>query len=235
MPRGKKSEGRSDATVAGAEPSPTIARYLEAIFYIDAEGETVRAARLAEWLGVSQPTTSQTLQRMVRDGLVEVSAAKEVALTRRGRAAASRIVRTHRIAERWLTDVLGFDWVRADQEAGKLEHAMSDDVAERLFELIGRPATCPHGNPIPGGRTERRRERALSTCPPRHTARVRRISEVAEHDTPELLQFLSESRLLLDVEVEVVGVNLGAGTQTVRAGRREITMALDVAEKIWVE
>jgi DtxR family Mn-dependent transcriptional regulator len=117
--------------------SRTVSRYLEAIYYVDAEGERVKAARLAEWLGVSQPTAGATLQRMVRDGLVQISSSKDVSLTARGRDTAAAVVRRHRVAERWLTDVMGLDWLAADEEAGRLEHALSDAVTDRVYKLIG--------------------------------------------------------------------------------------------------
>ena len=215
--------------------SPTISRYLEAIFYIDGEGETVRASRLAGWLGVSQATAGATLQRMARAGLVELSPSKVVSLTEAGREAAARIVRRHRIAERWLTDVIELDWLRADEEASRLEHALSDDVADRLHRLIGEPATCPHGNPIPGVPGTRPPERALATLEPGARSHVRRISEVAEHETPELLRFLADHGFGLGVEVESVTVSRGGGTQTVRVGDREVSMSLEVARKIWID
>ncbi|HEV3231145.1 MAG TPA: metal-dependent transcriptional regulator, partial [Candidatus Dormibacteraeota bacterium] len=208
---------------------------LETIYYIDAEGEEVRASRLAEWLGVAQPTVAATLQRMVRDGLVAISVAKAVSLTPRGREAAASVVRRHRVAERWLTDVLGLDWLQADEEAGRLEHALSDDVAERLFRHIGEPRTCPHGNPIPGVPPDGKGERRLRDLPPGQVSRVRRVSEVSEHETPELLRFLTSSGLGLGAEVRCQEINKGGGTQTVRVGRREVAMALEVAGKIWVE
>jgi DtxR family Mn-dependent transcriptional regulator len=214
--------------------SQTISRYLEAIYYIDAEGEAVRASRLADWLSVSQPTASATLQRMVRDRLVKISPAKVIALTEGGRDEAARIVRRHRIAERWLTDVLGLDWLQADEEAGKLEHAFSDEVADRLHKLIGQPATCPHGNPIPGARGAKQRQRKLSSLQPGDRSRVRRVSEVAEHEAPELLSFLSQSGLVMGAEVEAIARSVGAGTQTVRAAGSEVAMSLEVADKIWV-
>ena len=224
----------SSSNAAGEGRSQTISRYLEAIYYIDAEGEPVRASRLAEWLSVSQPTASATLQRMVRDRLVKISPAKVITLTAGGRDEAARIVRRHRIAERWLTDVLGLDWLQADEEAGKLEHAFSDEVADRLHILIGKPATCPHGNPIPGARGPRQTQRKLSSLQPGERSRVRRVSEVAEHEAPELLSFLAQSGLVMGAEVEAVARSVGAGTQTVRAGGREVAMSLEVADKIWV-
>ncbi|HEV1998066.1 MAG TPA: metal-dependent transcriptional regulator [Candidatus Dormibacteraeota bacterium] len=221
--------------MAAAE-SQTISRYLESIYYIAAEGELVRAARLAEWLGISQPTAGATLRRMVRDDLVQITPGKEVRLTSRGQQTAERIVRRHRVAERWLTDVLGLDWVDADEEAGKLEHALSDDVAERLYQHIGRPTTCPHGNPIPGsGAPEGPPERALRDLPAGAKSMVRRVSEVAEHDAPQLLRFLGDSGLHLGAQVVAAERNPGAGTVTVDVGGNMVAMSLDVAGKIWVD
>ncbi|MFN2466233.1 MAG: metal-dependent transcriptional regulator [Candidatus Dormibacteria bacterium] len=221
--------------MAAAE-SQTISRYLESVYYMAAEGERVRAARLAEWMGVSQPTAGATLRRMVRDGLVQISPAKEITLTARGQETAGRIVRRHRVAERWLTDVLGLDWVQADEEAGRLEHALSDEVAERLYQHIGRPTTCPHGNPIPGsGRARKQRERALHDLAPGTRSTVRRVSEVAEHDAPQLLRFLGDSGLRLGAAVRAVQHNPGAGTVTVEVGGQLVAMSLDVAAKIWVD
>lgn len=218
-----------------AMESQTISRYLETIFYIDAEGERVKAARLAEWLGVSQPTAGATLQRMVRDGLVQISPSKDVSLTRKGRDAAEHVVRRHRVAERWLTDVLGLDWLRADEEAGRLEHALSEDVTNRLHRLLGEPVTCPHGNPIPGVKAPARRERALRDLAPGQVSHILRVSEVAEHETPQLLNFLERSGLKMGAKVKCVDVDPGAGTVEVEVGAHRVAMSREVAGKIWVE
>src|SRR5205823_2852227 len=103
----------------GRGPTEVVSRYLEAIFYMEVEKETVRSARLADWLGVSRPTVTVALRRMTRDGMVRQTARKEIELTDRGRQAAAAIVRRHRIMERWLTDTLGLDWVAADEEAAR--------------------------------------------------------------------------------------------------------------------
>ncbi len=216
-------------------PSEAVSRYLEAIYYIDAEGDPVRASRLADWLSVSQATVAAALKRMTDADLIAVSAAKEISLTPQGREIAAEIVRRHRIAERWLTDVLGFDWLKADEEASRIEHALSGEVADRLYEMIGRPRTCPHGNPIPGAEAVPGRERSLVTLPSGEASRVRRISEVAEHEVPDLLQFLGDHGFRLGVEVRVVDVSRGAGTLTVRVGDQDVAMSLEVARKIWID
>src|SRR5437763_13600790 len=138
-----KSNGES------REPSEVVSRYLEAIYYMWAEKEPLRSARLADWLGVSRPTVAVGLRRMTRDGLVRMNGRKEIELTEAGQRAAESIVRRHRIMERWLTDGLGLDWVTADAEAARLEHAVADVVERRLYEVLGRPGTCPHRNQVP--------------------------------------------------------------------------------------
>ena len=214
--------------------SATMSRYLEAIFYIAGEGESVRAARLAGWLSVAQPTAGMMLHRMEADGLVKVAPSKQITLTAMGEREAERIVRRHRIAERWLTDYVGLDWLAADEEASRLEHAFSDEVANRLLELIGNPLTCPHGNPIPGVKMPKRKERALATLVPGETARVQRISEVAEHEVPDLLRFLGEHGFALNADVTCVEVNRGGGTITVEVSGASVSLSLEVAGKVWL-
>src|SRR6266508_3823829 len=118
---------RLDKSNVASKPfSEVVSRYLEAIYYMWSEGEPLRSARLAEWLGVSRPTVTIALRRMTRDGMVRLNGRKEIELTAQGAKAAAAIVRRHRIIERWLTDTLGLDWVAADEEAARLEHAVSD-------------------------------------------------------------------------------------------------------------
>jgi DtxR family transcriptional regulator, Mn-dependent transcriptional regulator len=216
------------------ELSPALGRYLETIFYLVAEGENPRPTRIAEWMGLSKPTVTGGLHRLAEAGLL-ASDTRSPKLTKAGRTRAERIVRTHRILERWLTDELGLDWLQADIEAGRLEHAVSDDVAERIFERLHQPTTCPHGNPIPGADFRPRTERPLVALAPGERSQVRRISEATEHETPTLLRFLSDHGIGLDVEVEMVGLDAGSGVVTVAVGRERIAMAEPLAEKIWVD
>ena len=110
----------------------TVEHYLETIFYIAHEGEIVRPGRIAEWQGVSAPTVTVTLQRLARDGFVEIGTDRSVTLTPTGEDLAAKIVRVHRLLERWLTDVLGLDWEAADEEAQRLASGVSELVADRL-------------------------------------------------------------------------------------------------------
>ena len=218
----------------GRAPSEVISRYLEAIYYMDAERETVRSARLADWLGVTRPTVTVALRRMTRDGMVRINAHKEIDLTDRGRLEAAAIVRRHRIMERWLTESLGLDWVVADEEAARLEHAVSEVVEQRLYEALGRPTTCPHGNPIPGHAEPNPAEMRMSELGAEARARVSRISEVAEREAPVLLGYLAERRLVPEAPLDVVEVDLVGRTLRIAVGGREVTLSHETAAKIWV-
>jgi DtxR family transcriptional regulator, iron-dependent repressor len=226
----------STTSDVGLERPPTevVARYLEAIYYMQAEGEPVRSARLAEWLSVSRPTVTVALRRMSRDGMVRLNGRKEIELTGRGMEAAAAIVRRHRIMERWLTDALGMDWVAADEEAARLEHAVSDLVEQRLWETLGRPSTCPHGNPIPGHAEVSSLEVRLSGLAQGSGATVSRISEVAEREAPALLRYLLERRLVPGTRLEVDEVDSVGRTLRIRAAGREMTLSHDTAAKVWV-
>jgi DtxR family Mn-dependent transcriptional regulator len=172
--------------------SETAGRYLEAIYYIAHEDEVARPGVLADWLGVSRPTVTVTLHRLARDGWIDVAGERGIHLTAAGEAAASDLVRRHRILERWLVDVLGLDWAAGDREASLLVHGVSDEVVERLDQHLGRPLSCPHGNPIPGRGAVPPGLVRLDLLPPAEPAAVVRISEVAEHEAPQLLRLLHE-------------------------------------------
>lgn len=217
----------------GAPTSATVDRYLETIYCIQGEGETVRPGRLATWLGVAAPTVSDAVQRLARDGWVEVAPDRSLRLTRDGERAAAALVRRHRVLERWLVDVLGFDWATADVEADVLTSACSEEVIDRLDRALGAPATCPHGNPIPGRRADYGALEALVDVDDGAHARVRRISEVAEHEARALLTMLADHGIAEGTEVEVTGRDLD-GVELRRDGS-VFTLPESAARWIWVE
>lgn len=184
--------------------SPTTEDYLQAIDALDDETGDVIAARMAERLGVSPASVSQTIDRMVRQALVEVGADHRILLTAEGRHAADSINRRHRLTERFLTDILKLDWVSVHTEAHRLEHAISDVVEARLSALLDHPETCPHGAPIPGNfpRDGARDWPRLATLALGDRARIVRISEAVEEDA-ELLRYCAAKNLRPGVPIVV--------------------------------
>jgi DtxR family transcriptional regulator, Mn-dependent transcriptional regulator len=211
-----------------------VSHYLEAIYYMWSEGEPLRSARLADWLGVSRPTVTVAVRRMTGYGMVRMNRRKEIELTARGRRMAESIVRRHRIMERWLTDGLGLDWVTADTEAARLEHAVSEVVEKRLYEVLGRPGTCPHGNPIPGHSKAAPNEVRLANLEAGRRASITRVSEVAEREAPLLLAYLHQRGLVPGRKVAVVEVDGVGRTVRIKADGREVTLGHETAGKVWV-
>lgn len=128
----------------------TTEMYLRTVYELEEEGIAPLRARIAERIGHSGPTVSQTVARMERDGLLVVRPDRSLELTPTGRAAAVRVMRKHRLAECLLLDVIGLPWDEVHEEACRWEHVMSDAVELRLVELLDHPQTSPFGNPIPG-------------------------------------------------------------------------------------
>jgi DtxR family Mn-dependent transcriptional regulator len=220
-----------DTTAARSEVTD---RYLETIYYIENEGDVARPGRIAEWLGVSAPTVSVSLQRLARDGWVTVADDRSVHLSDAGRVAAAAVVRRHRLIERWLTDILGLDWATADREAAALSHGVSETVLERLDEHLGRPSTCPHGNVIPGRRAPPGRPmQRLIELPAGVESRVFRISEVAEHDAPQLLAVLHDGGVVPQARIRVA--ERGEGQLRLIVEGHPVVLSEGVAAAVWVE
>ncbi len=177
--------------------TPTIEDYLFVIHTLENESEGAIGARIARLLGVKPSTVTAALRRMERDGLVEFQPGKRIAPTEKGRRQVERLLRRHRLLERWLADVLGVSWHRCHQDAHRLEHGVTDEIADRLSESLGNPATCPHGNPIPGnaGAAEGERLVRLSEAPAGKALVIRRISELNEED-PGILEYFDRHGLL---------------------------------------
>jgi DtxR family Mn-dependent transcriptional regulator len=128
----------------------TTEMYLRTVFELEEEGIIPLRARIAERLAQSGPTVSQTVARMERDGLLHVLGDRQLALTDAGRMLATRVMRKHRLAECLLVSVIQMPWEEVHIEACRWEHVISESVERRLYEMLGHPERCPHGNLIPG-------------------------------------------------------------------------------------
>jgi DtxR family Mn-dependent transcriptional regulator len=227
------------ASVVG-EPTEAAAEYLMTIRYMHGEGQPVIAARLAERLRVSAATVSEMVTRLVREGLLSVDPdTRQLNLTDAGRSAAERTFRRHALAEWLLTEVIGLGWAEADEEAHHLQNALSDRVTDRIDDLLGRPPTCPHGNPIPrDGRTpERPAGEPLSSAEEGSEVTILRVTEEAEEDA-RLLTFLQDNGVRPGHAFVVVDVAEHIGTMTLRrvdgggADGHVVTLGLVAAAKL---
>jgi DtxR family transcriptional regulator, Mn-dependent transcriptional regulator len=226
--------------------------YLETIYNLIVEGDPVVGVRLAEKFGVSAPNVAQTLRRMEKSGLIAMPgrgrgrAGDGIELTDEGRATAEKMLRQHRLAERFLVDIMGMDWVQAHEEAHNLERAMSPALEAQMLTLLGDPRTCPHGNPIPNPSVDTReylRERGamrLTSAEQGREMSVLLISEVVEDETA-LLQQLGQLDIMPGARVCVTS-RTDDGSIEVRITPRgetsphprDATLPPGLAAKIWV-
>jgi DtxR family Mn-dependent transcriptional regulator len=219
-----------------AEPKVTHALedYLKAIYVLMAESQPVIAARMATETGVSASTIFATLRRLEKDGYVTINRRKEIHLTAEGKNIAERIVRRHFLTERFLTDLLGLDWVKAHQEAHRLEHAISQEVEERLATLLKNPLTCPHGNPIPGAsKAAPTKTIPLGEATDDQTVELDYITEGGERDV-RLLAYLQDHGLVPGAKVHVVDVAPSLGMMTLKVADDQFSLGIEAAKKIRV-
>ena len=211
---------------------PPLEEYLEAIHELEEEGTQVIQARLAERVGHSAPAVSETIRRLKADGYVTVED-RSVQLTGKGRARAESVVRKHRLAELLLTEVIGLPWHKAHVEACRWEHVISDEVEDRLVELLGHPTTCPHGNPIPGsGALAVRGLMALSSVQGGEQVRLQRVTEQVEIDL-EALEYLSEAGFVPGADATVTS-RAPDGTLTLALGEHSFALGPVLARQLYV-
>ncbi len=203
--------------------------YLQAIWTLGDESGQVFGARVAGFLGVSAASVSEMVHRLEREDLVRQGDRHEILLTPSGRELAERIVRRHRLIERMLTDLLGYEWWATHDEAERLEHAISPEMERRLIERLGHPETCPHGNPMPGVKAAA--TRPLESVPVGDVAEVARIPDQFEHE-PGFLRYLDEQGVRPGVAVRVVARTPLALTVELNGARRDIRSDCDL--KVWV-
>jgi DtxR family Mn-dependent transcriptional regulator len=211
---------------------PAFEEYCEAIWELAEDDIAVIQARIAERLDVSRPAVSEMIRKLEAEGLVATDGGK-ISLTAAGRRLAERVVRRHRLAERFITDILGLSWAVAHQEAGRWEHVMSTEVEEAMDVVLGSPTTCPHGNPIPGSRYAEPDTTPLAGIGVGSTFVVNRIPEELEF-TPGLLDFL-EDAMVTPGTAGTVTASSPDGTTTVEIDGRTVGIGAFASERILVK
>ena len=229
--------------------------YLRTILDLEEEGIVPLRARIAERLEHSGPTVSQTVARMERDGLLNLTEERRLELTETGRDLAVQVMRKHRLAERLLSDVIGLDWPYIHEEACRWEHVMSERVERRLVEILDSPVESPYGNPIPGleklGLPRSADVAGLALTTLRQAAEdsghgggrlwaVQRLAESIQVE-PEVLEQLLDAGLRPGAQVEVGELSEAYVTLVVTPAENggdtealEVELPLEVAQHIFV-
>src|SRR5207245_608923 len=114
------------------DPAAAAQEYLLALRGMTGDGAHVSVAQVARRMGVSTQASSEMFRRLIADGLVSQAGGRDLVLTEAGRAAADGIFRRHALLEWLLTAVVGLGWAESDEEAARLQGAISPRVEARL-------------------------------------------------------------------------------------------------------
>ena len=214
--------------------------YLETIYFLafpigeyrPATGSAAIAARVAEMLGVSRASAGEMLKRLEAEGLVERGEQKEAILTPEGAERAKRVVRRHRIIERFLTDFMGYTAAESHVQADELGDTFTDEMIERMNERLGRPDRCPHGWPVDTDfeQAENRELVPLADLSPGQRAVIVRL---AEHDG-ELLRWFYEQGLVPGSEIVLREASAASGVLVVSLDGSERAPADKAAQSLFV-
>jgi len=214
--------------------------YLETIYFLafpigeyrPSTGSTAIAARVAEMLGVSRASAGEMLKRLEAEGLVERGEQKEAILTAEGAERAKRVVRKHRIIERFLTDFMGYTAAESHVHADELGDTFTDEMIERINERLGSPERCPHGWPVDPEleQAENARLVPLGELGPGREAEIVRL---AEHDG-DLLHWFYDEGLVPGTRLSVLGAQPAAGQLTIAIDGSERAITEKAADGIYV-
>jgi len=213
------------------KPSSTIENYLSLMYVLERDKEPVLGVRLAELLNVTPPTVTNTLKRMVRDGLITMDK-NGTRLTKAGKHSARTVVRRHMLTEWMMARML--PWSKLHREAHHLEHAISSEVETALYEELQHPQTCPHGNPFPGCDEAVAGWIPLTAILPGQTVVIRRVHELAEYDL-DLLTFLESKGLMPGAEATVQEVLPFNQTITLTVKDQMVTLGFASGRYLFVE
>lgn len=213
-------------------PSISIENYLKALFHLERTSERVTTSALAAHLDVSQPSATKMMKSLASSGLVEHVPYQGASLTDAGRKSALRVIRNHRLIEVFLVDVLGYTWDEVHDEAERLEHAISDSLADRIDAYLGFPATDPHGDPIPTSDGELRRHVAvtLADLEDGTSAEVLRVLEQGN----EVLRYLAGIGLRPGAQLTVLEALPFEGPIRVTVGGKETPLGRPIARRVLV-
>ncbi|MGC1377775.1 MAG: metal-dependent transcriptional regulator [Anaerolineales bacterium] len=221
----------SDDASEPVKLSSTIEDYLSLIYVLERDHEPVVGTHLAGLLGVSPPTVTNTLKRMVRDRLIRMDE-DGTHLTEPGWQSARTVMRRHMLMEWMMARML--PWSKLHSEAHHLEHAVSSMTEAALMEELNHPQTCPHGNPLPGCEQAVANWIRLTEIPKGETVTIRRIHELAEENAP-LLAFLEEKNVMPGIQATVTEILPFNETVTVEIQNRDVTLGFTAARYIFVE
>jgi DtxR family transcriptional regulator, Mn-dependent transcriptional regulator len=213
--------------------SEAVQDYLKAIYKLQQQGGVVSTSALAEAVDVTAASATGMVKKLASLKLVRHNPYQGVVLSKAGQKMALEVIRHHRLLELYLAEALGYTWDKVHEEAERLEHVISEEFEEKIFETLGRPTRDPHGDPIPtkDGTIVGAEHDRLSDLEPGATGVIRQVSD----SNAEMLRYLGMRGLVPDTAVEVLDKAPFNGPITVKTGETSHVLGRDLASHIRVE
>jgi DtxR family transcriptional regulator, Mn-dependent transcriptional regulator len=213
--------------------STAVQDYLKAIYDLSGEEHAAATSAIAERLQIAAGSVTGMLKRLAEQGLVEHVPYYGTRLTPSGETEAIGVIRRHRILELFLVQVLGYTWDRVHAEAERLEHAVTDELIDRMAAALGEPTRDPHGAPIPsvGVAFEDPRLPVLADLEPGERAVLRRVPD----EDSDTLRYLADLGLVPGAPIELVDRAPLNGPLRLRIRGNEHFVACDLARSLQVE
>src|SRR4051812_13466131 len=228
------SAARHDSRIASRAPlTAPVEDYLKAIYAIGKGTGAAATNEIAQRLALAPASVSGMVRRLAEQGLLAYERYHGVKLTDSGRRAALRTLRRHRVIEAYLAKALGYPWDRVHEEAERLEHAVSDELVDRMAVTIGEPEVDPHGAPIPtrDGSVDEREYRSLAELSVGASGSVVRVAD----EDPEMLRYLAELAIVPGKRVTVKSRAPYDGPITLSVGRHELSIGPALAAQVLVD
>lgn len=212
--------------------SEAIQDFLKAIYLLEQEHERVQTSILAEYLGITAPSTTEMAKKLARARLVVHEPYRGVRLTEAGRRVALEIIRNHRLIELFLVETLGYTWDEVHDEAERLEHAVSDRFIQRVAEFLGHPHFDPHGDPIPGpqGELSLRELAPLALMMRGQEGSIARLRD----QSSDMLRYLADKGLTIGARVKVVAIDPFEGPITLETDGEKQIIGRNVAQYVLI-
>jgi DtxR family transcriptional regulator, Mn-dependent transcriptional regulator len=209
----------------------SVEDYLKVIYHLSSQGGFAATSDIAAHLDVSAPSVSGMVKRLSETGLIEHVPYRGVQLTAQGRRAALKMIRRHRVLEVYLIQRLGYDWDGVHDEAERLEHAVSDELIERMSAALGHPRYDPHGAPIPtaAGEIEEADLISVADAPVGQALELRQVGT----EDPARLRYFAEHGLVPGAHLSVTDRQPFNGPTTVRLGPGQRVIGRELAQLLW--
>lgn len=209
----------------------TMEDYLENVFHMESEGLVPTTQEMAKHLKISPASVSENLKKLADAGYLTYTPYKGVKLSLKGKKIAIDVVRRHRLSERFLVDKLGIKWEDVHEQAHKLEHGITKIVEDKMYDMLGKPKTCPHGNPVPSLEGEVKEEKSypLSTFNKNDKVKIIKITE----ESSEYLCYLATLGVMPKTEIRIEEKAPFNGPIMIKMGATTYALGRNIANSIW--